>query len=301
MRTRPTDDPIPGTDGGRATARTPRSLRTWRTPRLAALAALAAVGLASAACGGSSGASSTTSTSAPTGGGSTTPSTLPGASGTIASVSGTTLQVQNASTGQTAVIYTSSTTIRQVTVASPSAVTVGSCISAFGSPPTTTSASGAAFGGPITASTVSVNQPVNGVCTRPGPGGRPRGTPGAGTRRAGGFRGRAFGAATGEVTAVNGSTVTVHETNPRTQATSTGTVTLTGSTTFTTTRNVDPSVIAVGQCARAVGTAGATGAITATTLTVSAPVNGACTTGFGRRGGFGGGGPGAVGGATPGA
>jgi hypothetical protein len=44
-----------------------------------------------------------------------------------------------------------------------------------------------------------------------------------------------------------------------------------------------------------VGTADSTGAVTANSLTISAPTNGTCTSGFGVRGGFGGGagGPGA--------
>ena len=77
------------------------------------------------------------------------------------------------------------------------------------------------------------------------------------------------------------------------------TVTLTATTTFTTTQSATAAAIVVGQCARAIGTADTTGAITATTLTISAPTNGTCTSGFGFRGGFGG--AGASTGATAGA
>ena len=68
--------------------------------------------------------------------------------------------------------------------------------------------------------------------------------------------------------------------------------------------HVTASAIVVGQCARATGSADSTGAITATSLTISAPTNGTCTSGFGFRGGFGGGaagGPGTPGGASTGA
>ena len=309
---------IPSTTGTAAAGPSRPGRRPGRTGRIAALSAVGVVGLAFAACGGSSGASSTTATTAPaTGASPATPRPVPGTSGTIAAVTGTTLQVQNPTTGQTAVSYTSSTVIRATTTTTASAVTVGSCITALGKP-TGASTGSTPFGEPITATTVSINQPVNGACGRGGFGGRPAGTSGTrpagggfggggfgggttgtGTRPAGGFAGGAFGVASGQVTAVSGSTATVDETNPRTQKTSSVVVTLTGTTTFTTTATATPAAIVVGQCARAVGPADSTGAVTATSLTISAPVNGSCTTGFGFRGGFGGGTPPA--GATTGA
>ncbi|MGA2835605.1 MAG: hypothetical protein ABSF84_03310 [Acidimicrobiales bacterium] len=289
--------------------------RAGRNRRIAALSAVGVVALAFAACGGSSAASTTPTTATPTTGSETTPTSLPGASGTIAAVNGTSLEVQNAESGQTTVNYTASTTIRQITTTSASAVTVGSCISAFGKP-TTTSSSSTPFGEPITATTVSISQPTSGSCSRGGfggfgggtrPGGtRPGGTgsfhgfggtAGNGSRPAGGaFAGGSFGAASGQVTAVNGSVVTVDETDPRTQKASSVAVTLSGTTTFSTTVTATSSAIVVGQCARAVGTADSTGAVTASSLTISAPTNGTCTSGFGFRGGFGGGagGPGAT-------
>ncbi|MGD0880203.1 MAG: hypothetical protein ABSB09_01355 [Acidimicrobiales bacterium] len=282
-----------------------------RNRRIAALSAVGVVALAFAACGGSSAASTTTTTAAaPTTGSETTPTSIPGASGTIAAINGTSLEVQNTQTGQTTVNYTSATTIRQITTTTASGVTVGSCISAFGKP-TTPSSSSTPFGEPITATTVTITQPTSGTCSRGGFGGgfgggtRPAGasrfhgfsgTGGTGTRPGGGtFSPGDFGAASGQVTAVNGSTVTVNETDPQTKKTSSVTVTLTGTTTFTTTVTATASAIVVGQCARAVGTADSTGAVTANSLTISAPTNGTCTSGFGVRGGFGGGagGPGA--------
>ncbi len=293
-----------------------RSPGRRRLSQLAVLGTVGVAGIAFAACGGSSAASSTSSSS--TGspaskGASTTPTSLPGASGTIAAVNGATFEVQNTESGQTTVTYTPSTTIHQTTTTTAAAVTVGSCISAFGKP--TSSSSSTPLGEPITATTVSVSQPVSGACS-PGVGGgfggtRPGGfsghggfggeggtPPGGGSRprpAGGSFARGSFGAASGEVTAVSGSVVTVNETNPQTKKTSSVTVTLTGTTTFTTTQTATAAAIVVGQCARAEGTSSTTGAVTANTLTISAPVNGACTSGFagfrgGAGGGFGGGG-----------
>ncbi len=298
------------------TSPAPRRRPSLAGRRLATLGVVATAGLAFAACGGSSGAS--TATSAPASpsdsGSSTTPSTLPGASGTIAAVNGSSLEVQNAQSGQTTVNYTSTTTIRQISSTSASAVTVGSCVSAFGKP-TSSAKTSSPFGEPITATTVSISQPVSGACERGGFGGRPGGFGGAsggtapgGTRPSGGsfrppsgrtFGNGSFGAASGQVTAVSGSQVTVDETNPQTKTSSSVTVTLTSSTTFTTTQTGTAAAIVVGQCARATGAADSTGAITAQELTISAPTNGSCTTGFGFRGGFGGGaaGPGSAPGA----
>jgi hypothetical protein len=94
------------------------------------------------------------------------------------------------------------------------------------------------------------------------------------------------------VTAADGSTVTVSETNPRTKATSSGVVTLTSSTTFTERTTGSSTDLAVGKCATAIGTAGTTGAVTARSIVISTPGANGCTAGFGR---FGGGGAGASG------
>ena len=286
-----------------------RRSRALRMRQFVTLGAVGAAGIAFAACGGSSGASSAPSTSAPAAGSSTPPTSLPGANGTIASITGSSLEVQNAQTGQTTVNYTSSTTIRQIATTSLSAVTVGSCISAIGKP-TTTSSTKSPFGGPVTATTVSISQPVSGACSRGGAAGRPggfgAGSGGTGGTRPGGgaFRppsGRSFGngsfaTAFGAVTAVTGSTITVDETNPQTAKTSSVTVTATPTTTYSTTQDATAAAIVVGQCARAIGSADTTGAVTAQSLTISVPVNGACTTGFRFRGG-----PGSGSGAAPGA
>ncbi len=293
-----------------STGAAPRVRGSVRSRRMLALVSLGALAALLAACGSSSASPTTTtagastsgsgsgSGSGPNGSGSARP--LPGASGTIAAVNGASMEVQNASTGQTTVSYTPSTTFRQIASTNASAVTVGSCISAFGKPTSGSSSSTGVFGEPITATTVSVTQPASGSCAPGGfgggrfpAGGRPSSggssTNGSGTRPpgAGRFRNGQFGAASGSVTAVNGSAVTVNETNPRTQKTASVVVTLTASTTFTTTQGASSSALVVGQCARAIGSASTTGAITAQTITVSAPGPNGCTSGFGFRGGAG--------------
>ncbi|HEX3981529.1 MAG TPA: DUF5666 domain-containing protein [Acidimicrobiales bacterium] len=290
--------------------------------------ALSALGLAAvvlAACGSSS-ASTTTSTAASSAaagrGGASGTRQFPGTSGSIAAINGTSLEVQNATTGQTTVSYTSTTTFDQTVAATGADVTVGSCISAFGKP--TSSSSKQAFGEPVTATTVSITQPTSGSCTggfggaggaggfgRGGAGGAAGGRPaggefpggGSGRRPAGGrsFRGGAagFGAASGSVTAVNGSTVTVSEANPQTKKTSSVVVTLTPSTTYTQHTTAAASDLAVGKCATAVGTADTTGAVTARSITISTPGANGCSTGFGGfRGGAAGAGGATAGGAT---
>ena len=63
----------------------------------------------------------------------------PGASGTIAAINGTSLEVQNPTTGQTTVTYTPTTTFDQTVTGHGVGVTVGSCISAFGKPTSSSS------------------------------------------------------------------------------------------------------------------------------------------------------------------
>jgi hypothetical protein len=271
-----------------------------------------------AACGSSSSASTTSTTSAKSAGGGRTGSgaaggarTRPGTSGTIAAITGTSLEVQNPTSGQTTVTYTSTTTFDQTVSAAASGVTVGSCISAFGKPTSTSSTGKSAFGGPVTATTVTISQPVSGSCTTGfggggfggGGAGRPGGFSGGGSGgsdrapggAAGRFRGGAggqFGAASGQVTAVSGSTATVGEVNPSTKATSSVVITLTASTTYTERTSATSSDLAVGKCATAIGTADSTGAVTARSISISQPVSGSCTTGFGGFGRGGGGAPG---------
>jgi hypothetical protein len=65
------------------------------------------------------------------------------------------------------------------------------------------------------------------------------------------------------------------------------TVTTTRATTYQQTAKATKAALKVGQCATAIGSTDDTGAVTARSIAVSPPMNGACG-GFGGFGGFGG-------------
>jgi hypothetical protein len=272
------------------------------------------------ACGsstkGTTAAASTTTVPTSTGGGGAGPGTgtsggrtFPGASGSVAAISGSSMEVQNASSGQTTVRWTRTSTFTKTATVTRAAIAVGDCVTVTG----TSSKS------PIVASSVAISKPSSGTCTRTGlggggfgaggfggggPGGTRRttattggsGTPsGNGARRFGGF---SF--ASGKVTSVtattlvlsgfssvNGSTPpagsTTAQTTPST-ATTTVNVGLTPSTTFTETEAAAASALAVGDCVTATGQADTTGAISARTIRITSTGGKTCTTfgGFGR-------------------
>ena len=265
-----------------------------------------------AACGSSSTGSSTSagqpSTQASTAAGAATGAGN-GASGQIAAITGKTLQVQNQTDGQVAVTYTAQTAITAQVAAALEDVKVGSCVtvtpvmSASGAPSAQSGNTGT-----LAAGNVRISQPTNGDCLgglgtmRPGgsasgfPSGRPSGFPsgrpsGFASGGPGGGRTFAFGA-NGKVTAVSATGFTVASQFPGTssQAPRDTTVTVSGSTTYTTTKPGDSSALKVGKCVVATGQSDDTGAVTADRLVVSDPVNGSCTGGFTiRRGGAAGG------------
>jgi hypothetical protein len=106
-----------------------------------------------------------------------------------------------------------------------------------------------------------------------------------------------FGA-NGKVTAVSATGFTVASQFPGTssQAPRDTTVTVSGSTTYTTTKPGTAAALKVGKCVTATGASDDTGAVTADRLVVSDPVDGACTGGFmTRRGAAGGTGQGGTG------
>ncbi len=211
-----------------------------------------------------------------------------GTSGQIAAVNGQTLQVQDNSS-QTAVTYSSSTTISKTASVALSDVTVGSCVTAVSAPSSSSSSASAA------ATTVAISQPVNGSCSTGfgrASGARPSGAPTArpsfrptnrpSNRPSGGFGGGSFTApTTGQVTAVSGTTITVDALDFQTQKTASKTVTVDSSTKYTEEQAATASAITVGECVTARGQADDTGTVAATALTVSDPVNGSCSTGFG--------------------
>ncbi|MFC4242094.1 DUF5666 domain-containing protein [Gryllotalpicola reticulitermitis] len=273
-----------------------------------ALAVGAALVLSGCSSHASASASGTTKSSAPAqgqsgGAGGAQGGAGNGTIGQIAAISGSTLQVQSSS-DQTAVNYTSSTALTQTVSVALSAVKVGECVtattaSAAGS---TSSPSPSSSSGAVTS--VSITQPSNGSCTggfggrggasgtrptnRPSfnPSDRPSNRP-SGSR--GGFGGGNFVLPTsGKVTAVSGSTITVDALDFQTQKTSAKTVTVGSSTKYTESESATSSALTVGKCVVARGSSDDSGNVTATSIAISAPVNGSCTTGFGGRGGFGG-------------
>jgi hypothetical protein len=247
------------------------------------------------------------------------------ASGMVAGLSGSTMEVQS-TTGQTTVTVSPTTSFTQIEHESASDIGTGDCVRATGSGSTTKG---------IKATTVSITKATASGCASGFPGaaggasgfgggasgfgggsGRfrgPAGTGGTGTRPSfptNGHRPGNFATASGSVTAVKGDTVTVKARVLKTSAstktkkkpqfvTKSVKVTIASSATVTTTATATSAQLANGTCVSAIGPASTTGAIAATSITISQPVNGTCSAGFG--GGFGGrfgGGGGAGGEAT---
>lgn len=295
-------------------------------------AVLTATGLLLAGCGGGSSNTSGSAGASSAAAGATGQSAnrqFPGASGEVAAINGTTLQVQN-SQSQTAVSYTGTTTFTKTVTAAASALKAGLCAVAR---PARSDSSGAASGGAasgaaattqptqVAAATVELSQPVNGSCTggfgdfggaggfdraggaRPGgvgtarPSGRPSSFPSGARDRAGGFA----AGATGKITSVSGSTFTVASvrfsrpsggeanatagpTASPSSTTTIVTVTTGSTTTYTETVSATATAVQVGSCVTALGKSDDTGAISATSIAISAKQNGQCGSGFGNFG-----------------
>lgn len=234
---------------------------------------------------------------------------MPGTSGEIAALDGTTLQVQG-SDAQTAVTYTGKTTITEQVTGAMADVAVGSCVLV------TTDEGSGADATAVSADTVRITEKTDGSCAagaggglRPGGGGsgapegmpsdrpgdrpsdapsdRPDGMPSGG---AGGRAGGGMGTS-GEVTAVNDSGFTVAASSRDSEEPAEVSVTVGSETTYTATEPATKSALVIGRCVTATGEADETGAVTAERLTVSDPVDGECDAGFGGRGGMPGGAP----------
>jgi len=294
--------------------------------RIAAGAAVCGAVLFVGACGGTApatGAVGGARTTAAAGGGPNSGAggggrAFPGASGLLAQIDGTTLQVQSTDT-QTAVTYSATTRFTNTVAARLSDVVVGVCVQARSArlpsgpgsaAPTAAPATPTAKTGPLAAVSVEISPAVNGVCSTLGgartPGTRPFGgtgdpTPPAGTpnpnRTRGpgaggnGFGGNGFGGfgAFGKVTAVNGASFTVESSAPQGGSTSAGTPTAqtvdtSAATTYTRTVTANAKALVVGLCVTALGKASDTGSIAATSIALRPAQNGSCSSGFGRRG-----------------
>lgn len=299
------------------TASPGRARLRLRRPALA----VAALSLVAAACGGaattktgsSTGSSSNGSSAAAGSSGSTAGSgagggsggagsfgsgSFPGATGTVAAISGSTLEVQNPETGQVSVLVTSSTAISRTVDVPASSVRTGTCVTVVGTGSSTSA---------IAARTVSIRAATNGSCAiaRRGFSGTPgHGSfPGAGTAPSrAGKRHPTFGSkegfASGKVTATTSGGFTVLSTFGKT--TKTVKVATTTATTYTEVEKGTLSDVHVGSCASAFGSTSQTGAVTAKTLSLRQPGPKGCTAGFGAAGGFGGFGGGVGGGSAAG-
>lgn len=243
---------------------------------------------------------------------------MPGASGKIAEISGTTMQVQNTST-QTAVSWTEDTAFTDTVSAKSSDLAVGDCISVT---PAATDVDGADDSAPVTAAAISISDAVDGACGFGGagfPGGQRAGgerapaagqtpdrgqRPDSGQRPDGegqGNRGAFRGGVSGKVVSIQDATVTVEMTRSAmptdTAAAAPGansaaisrTVIFSATTTWTQTESAASEALEVGRCVTAIGTTaigttGSTGAVTATSITIRSATDGECTGGFMMRG-----------------
>lgn len=279
-----------------------------RLTRLTLAAASSVLLLATlSACGGDDASGSGTDTAArggdQTGQQGTAPGLdagmVPGASGEVAAVSGRTAQVQNDQTGQVAVSWTGDTTFTQEVDATLDAVEVGSCVVVT----TADTDDSSAEATEVTAASVRITPASDDGCGFGGgrgagmPSGAPSDLPSdmpsdMPTDRAGGMPG-GFGTV-GEVMAVSATGFTVAATTgpPADDAsageTSEVSVTVTGDTTYTATATATAAAVEVGRCLVAQGDADDTGAVTAASVSISDPVDGSCTSGFGMRGPLGG-------------
>ncbi|WP_053203545.1 DUF5666 domain-containing protein [Jiangella muralis] len=253
-----------------------------------ALLSLAVVAAVAGGCGSSAEEPATSlETSADSGEPEAPPVSRPGATGVVATIDGTTLQVQGAS-GQVAVTYTDATVITATVAGSAADLAAGACVvvlSEDGGPEATE----------VAATSVAVTQPAeDGSCGGPGggfAGGGPGGGPGGGFAEGdrptgpppdGAPTERPSPPSAGAVIDVSGETFTVEVLRPgRDSPTaepepSVVTVTTSAATTWTTEAPAGPEALAEGACVIVAGEADSTGAVTASTIAVSPAVDGEC-------------------------
>jgi hypothetical protein len=244
------------------------------------------------------------------------------ASGSVAAITGSSMEVQNANTGQTTVSWTPTTQFSKTVSETVGSITVGTCVSATGTPSTKSKTTIAVRSISVTAASstgscargAGVNglrggAPAGGLQFRSGQSGSSSATwigNGSQPKFAGGnFQNRLgnFAIASGKVTAVNGSTLSVSgvtvspgsfprqeskvsekRTPPKTQNLK---LTTSGSTTVMTTQSATASDLAVGDCVVAFGPAASNGSVTADNVRITSTDNSSCAMGFRRFGGGG--------------
>lgn len=205
-------------------------------------------------------------------------------SGPITSVSKNAFAVKTtlSPTGSSKVTVTAKTSIREQVSGTTADLSKGECVTAMGTKK----------GSTVIASRISLTPAVKGKCTtgfqRPGGGARPPGggarppgggtpPPGGGTRPPSGFTPPAnFGFATGLISLMKGSKITIKST------TSSTTVVVGSKTQISTTKTLKASEISEKLCAFVYGTSNDKGkTVAAQDVQLSKPRNGSCT--FGAR------------------
>lgn len=247
------------------------SSHTRLLTRFAILTVTGATVLSIAACGSSNKSSPTTSPSS-TASSSTTTSPAPAygearVRGLIASVSGNTIQVTQEENGNGTVDFTPSTKVTEVTAASLTDVTAGSCVTVR---PTKEESPA---GQPITASAVRVSPAVDGKCpqgkesppgsTSPAPSGSPTTAP---AKRS---------AVRGAVASVAGNTINVTSTDANGSKSQTA-VTVDDKTKYTKQGAATSQAITQGKCLAARGTKDSSGTLQATTIDLRPANDGKC-------------------------
>ncbi|WP_273653780.1 hypothetical protein [Cellulomonas fimi] len=249
--------------------------------------------------------------------------------GEIVAVDTALMQVR-ATDEQTAVTWSGTTTFTQTVAGTLADVTVGSCVVAVATPTGDTSATDGTSDAPLDATTVTITAAADdgtcGVGGFGGPGGRGGGTPGGAPTElptdlpsgapwggdgerpdgaptdlpSGAPTTRAFGGVvSGQVTAVSGTTLTVSVTSGPGASDDDGSsgepvdrqVLVSDATTYTRTVDADASALTVGRCASVRGDADDSGKVAATSVQVSDPTDGGCSSALGGmvvRGGPGG-------------
>jgi Domain of unknown function (DUF5666) len=216
------------------------------------------------------------------------PARPPGASGTVAAVTASGLQVQNPRIGQVTVTFTPSTSFTRTGPATAADLVVGDCALAVGAPQPAGDPAG-----PVTATSVLISPAAaDGGCTASGFGGPGRGVaPSRNPNRPSGAGRNRGSTASGKITSITGGgfVLQVGASN------ATRSVTTTPTTTFSKNVVVDKSGLAVGECVTAVGPSDDTGAVAASSISIRQPGPNGCQVGFGGPGrGPGRAGPGAA-------
>jgi hypothetical protein len=276
---------------GATTSRASAARRSWQRRWIPALACIGMVVPAATACASSGSIATSVAPSSSPAAASTPAAAFPGVVGTAAAVSGSSLEVQNPTTGQVTVTFTATTLITEALAVTSKDIAVGSCVAVAGLP---SAAGGAARS--VTATTVTISAPVKGNCGGTGAFGGPRRTfsprPSVTPRpRPSGSRGAfgsgSFAGANGTVTSLSAGGFVVQGRNRASGAGTSTTVITTAATEYLKVVTVGPPALKVGQCIAAAGPANSIGAVAARSIRISQPGPNGCVTAFGGRRGFG--------------